>query len=83
MIKTTADVRKSILRSFQDLAIPAAIAFCMAVFTSYLLSSYLTGVITDLAGAPSALPMERPGYDWKPGPRANSATSPGPSSACA
>ncbi|PTX92869.1 hypothetical protein DB345_14560 [Spartobacteria bacterium LR76] len=50
VIKTTADVRKSILRSFQDLAIPAAIAFCMAVFTSYLLSSYLTGVITDLAG---------------------------------
>lgn len=50
VIKTTSDVRKSILRSFQDLAIPAAIAFCMAVFTSYLLSSYLTGVITDLAG---------------------------------
>lgn len=50
VIKTTSDVRKSILRSFQDLAIPAAVAFGMAVITSYLLSSYLTGVITDLAG---------------------------------
>ncbi len=48
--KTTQDVKRSIIRSFQDLAIPGFVAFCMAVFTSYLLSSYLTGVITDLAG---------------------------------
>ena len=47
--KSTADVRQSVLRSLKDLAIPVAIAFLIAAGTSYLLSSYLTRVITDLA----------------------------------
>jgi len=47
--KTTSDVRRSVLRSLKDLAIPVAIAVLIAAGTSYLLSSYLTRVITDLA----------------------------------
>jgi two-component system sensor histidine kinase CreC len=47
--KSTADVRQSVLRSLKDLAIPVAIAFLIAAGTSYLLSNYLTRVITDLA----------------------------------
>ncbi len=49
VIKTTADVRRSIFRSFKDLIAPSLLAFALAVLTSYLLSSYLTKVITDMA----------------------------------
>jgi signal transduction histidine kinase len=49
VIKTTADVRVSILRSLKDLAIPVALAFLLAAGASYALSSYLTAVISDLA----------------------------------
>jgi two-component system sensor histidine kinase CreC len=47
--KSTSDVRRSVLRSLKDLAVPVVIAFLLAAGVSYLLSSYLTRVITDLA----------------------------------
>lgn len=47
--KSTSDVRQSVLRSLKDLAIPVLVAFFLAAGISYLLSSYLTRVITDLA----------------------------------
>lgn len=47
--KSTSDVRQSVLRSLKDLAIPVAIAFLLAAGISYLLSSYITRVVKDLA----------------------------------
>ena len=49
VIKPTFDVRRSILKSLKDLAGPALLAFALAVGTSYLLSSYLTRVISGMA----------------------------------
>lgn len=49
VIKTTSDVRKSVVRSLKDLAIPALLALLLAAFVSYALSTYLTGIITALA----------------------------------
>jgi two-component system sensor histidine kinase CreC len=47
--KSTSDVRQSVLRSLKDLAIPVTIAFLLAAGISYLLSSYITRVVKDLA----------------------------------
>lgn len=49
VIKSTVDVRRSILRSLKDLILPGLLAFFFATCTSYLLSGYLTLVIKDLA----------------------------------
>lgn len=49
IIKPTSEVKRSVVRSMKDLAIPALLAFLAALTASYLLSTYLTGVITDLA----------------------------------
>lgn len=49
VIKSTVDVRRSILRSLKGLVLPALLAFFIATLTSYLLSGYLTLVIKDLA----------------------------------
>ncbi len=49
VIKPTSDVRRSIWRSLMSLALPALLAFAVAAGTSYLLSHYLTRVITGLA----------------------------------
>lgn len=47
--KTTADVRKSVIRSLKDLAVPALLALALAALVSYALSTYLTRIITGLA----------------------------------
>lgn len=49
VIKTSADVRKSVIRSLKDLAIPSLLALALATLVSYFLSSYLTRIITGLA----------------------------------
>ena len=49
VIKTTADVRKSVIRSLKDLAVPALLALALATLVSYALSTYLTRIITGLA----------------------------------
>lgn len=49
IVKTTAEVRRSQLRSMKSLAWPALLAFAIAAGASYLLSNYLTRVIMDLA----------------------------------
>lgn len=49
IVKTTAEVRRSQLRSMKSLAWPALLAFVIAAGASYLLSNYLTRVIMDLA----------------------------------
>lgn len=49
VIKSTSDVRRSVVRSLKDLAVPVAVAFLIAAGISYLLSNYLTRVITGLA----------------------------------
>lgn len=49
VIKTTADVRKSVIRSLKDLAMPALLALALATLVSYALSTYLTRIITGLA----------------------------------
>ncbi len=61
IIKTTFDVRRSILRSLKDLALPALVAFVLAAGTSYLLSSYLTRVITGLAARAERIAAGEPG----------------------
>jgi two-component system, OmpR family, sensor histidine kinase CreC len=45
----SGDVRISILESLKGLILPGLLAFLIATFTAYLLSWYLTLVITDLA----------------------------------
>ncbi len=49
VIKTTTDIQRSTLRSWKSLAIPAALAFGIAMLSAYLLSTYITRVVTDLA----------------------------------
>lgn len=49
VIKTTADLRKSVIRSLKDLAIPSLLALALATLVSYALSTYLTRIITGLA----------------------------------
>lgn len=61
VIKSTADVRQSVLRSLKDLAIPVAVAFLIAAGTSYLLSNYLTRVITGLAHRAERIAAGEPG----------------------
>lgn len=61
VIKSTADVRQSVLRSLKDLAIPVGVAFLIAAGTSYLLSNYLTRVITGLAQRAERIAAGEPG----------------------
>lgn len=61
IIKPTADVRRSILRSLKDLALPALLAFGVAAATSYLLSNYLTRVITGMADRARRIAEGEPG----------------------
>ena len=61
IIKPTADVRRSILRSLKDLALPALLAFAVAATTSYLLSNYLTRVITGMADRARRIAEGEPG----------------------
>lgn len=49
VIKSTGDVRRSVIRSLIDLAAPAALALFLATAASYALSTYLTRIIADLA----------------------------------
>lgn len=49
VIKSTGDVRRSVIRSLIDLAAPAALALLLAAGASYALSTYLTRIIADLA----------------------------------
>jgi two-component system sensor histidine kinase CreC len=49
VIKTTADVRKSVIRSLKDLAVPAILALLLAALVSFVLSTYLTGILKNLA----------------------------------
>jgi len=49
VVKTTADVRKSVIRSLKDLAVPAFLALLLAALVSYALSTYLTRIIAGLA----------------------------------
>lgn len=49
VIKTTSDVRKSVIRSLKDLALPATLALILASVVSFALSSYLTGILQSLA----------------------------------
>jgi len=61
VIKPTSDVRRSILRSLKDLALPALFAFGIAAATSYLLSNYLTRVITGMADRAKRIADGEPG----------------------
>ncbi len=49
VVKTTADVRKSVIQSLKDLAVPTLLALFLAALVSYALSTYLTRIITGLA----------------------------------
>lgn len=48
VIKTTADVRKSVIRSLKDLILPAILALFLASLVSFALSTYLTGNLKSL-----------------------------------
>jgi len=61
VIKTTSDVRKSVIRSFKDLAIPALLALALATLVSYALSTYLTRIITGLARQAERVAAGEPG----------------------
>ena len=61
IIKTTADVRKSVIRSLKDLALPALLAFALATLVSYALSTYLTRIITGLARQAGRIADGEPG----------------------
>ncbi len=60
VIKTTAEVRRSVIRSLQELAVPALIALMLAAAASYALSTYLTRIIGDLAGRARRIAEGRP-----------------------
>lgn len=49
VVKTTSEIRRSILRSLKDLAKPLLFALLLAVMASLILSSYLTRIVSDLA----------------------------------
>ena len=59
--KTTADVRKSIVRSLLDLAVPALIALLLAGLVAYALSTYLTRLLAGLAGRAERVARGEPG----------------------
>lgn len=61
VIKTTSDVRQSIFRSLKALVLPAFLAFLLAAGTSYLLSNYLTRVITGMAARANRIAAGEPG----------------------
>lgn len=61
VVKTTADVRKSVVRSLKDLAIPALLALLLAALVSYALSTYLTRIISALARRAERVAAGEPG----------------------
>jgi len=61
IIKPTSDVRRSILRSLKDLAVPTLLAGGIAAITAYLLSNYLTRTITDMARRAKRIAAGEPG----------------------
>lgn len=61
VIKTTADVRKSVIRSLKDLSVPALLALMLAALVSYALSTYLTRIIGGLARRAERVATGEPG----------------------
>jgi len=61
VIKSTTEIQRSTLRSWRSLAVPAILAFGLATLTSYLLSTYLTRVIVDLASRAQRIADGEPG----------------------
>jgi two-component system sensor histidine kinase CreC len=61
VVKTTADVRNSVIRSLKDLALPAVLAFLLAALVSYALSTYLTRIIAGLARRAERVAAGEPG----------------------
>ncbi len=61
VIKTTADVRKSVIRSLKDLVIPAVLALLLASLVSFALSTYLTGILKNLASRAERVAAGEPG----------------------
>ncbi|MDX2080169.1 MAG: ATP-binding protein [Terrimicrobiaceae bacterium] len=55
VIKTTEDVRSSVIRSLADLALPALLALVLAAGAAYALSTYITGILKSLAGRAEAV----------------------------
>lgn len=60
VIKSTTDARRSILLTIRNLALPALLAFAIAAGASYLLSNYLTRVITGLAARANRIAAGEP-----------------------
>lgn len=59
--KATNPLRRLVIVSLQDLVLPAVLALSVAAFIAYLLSSYLTGVIRDLASRADQIARGEPG----------------------
>lgn len=55
VIKTTEDVRSSVIRSLADLAVPALLALLLAAGAAYALSTYITRILSGLAGRAEAV----------------------------
>lgn len=50
VIKSTSDVRRSVIRSLADLILPSLLAFSLSALVAFALSSYVTGILKNLAG---------------------------------
>ncbi len=61
VVKSTADVRNSVIRSLKDLGLPALLAFLLAALVSYALSTYLTRIIAGLARRAERVAAGEPG----------------------
>lgn len=61
VIKSTADVRRSVIRSLIDLILPALLAFSLAALVAFALSSYVTGILKNLAGRAERVAAGEPG----------------------
>ncbi len=61
VVKTTADVRKSVIRSLKDLAVPTLLALMLAALVSYALSTYLTRIIGGLVRRAERVAAGEPG----------------------
>lgn len=61
VVKSTAEVRHSVIRSLKDLALPAVLAFLLAALVSYALSTYLTHIIGGLARRAERVAAGEPG----------------------
>jgi two-component system sensor histidine kinase CreC len=61
VIKSTAAVRRSVIRSLIDLILPALLAFSLAALVAFALSSYVTGILKNLAGRAERVAAGEPG----------------------